>query len=211
MNLIDPDGFKPLPWWGNLMIGVGIITILAVATVLTAGIAGISISAAFAAGFTGVSLGSGIAATAATILSSAFAGAVIGSTTSMLAAGILSAVTGASSKEILNTASTSFMFGAVLGAFSGFISPIQMSINESINIAIHVGVNSAASVTAYLGQSAYINGNLNNISALGLTIALISGGSAGNLSNSISSIGYYNYLGVQASMFFDYVNQYRYL
>jgi len=39
----------------------------------------------------------------------------------------------------------------------------------------------------------------------------ISGGSAGNLSDSISSIGYYNYLGVQASMFFDYVNQYRYL
>lgn len=81
MNLIDPDGFKPLPWWGNLMIGVGIITIVAVATVLTAGIAGISISGAFAAGFTGVWLGSGIAATAAIILSSAFAGAVIGSTT----------------------------------------------------------------------------------------------------------------------------------
>ena len=57
---LDPNGHDPLPWWANMLIGVGVIAVLAAATVLTAGAAGVGVGAAFAAGFTGTAIGTGL-------------------------------------------------------------------------------------------------------------------------------------------------------
>lgn len=142
---VDISGTMP-EWLRNIAIGVGIIGVLAIATIATAGIAGVSVGAALAAGFTGASLGTGAAATVATIATSAFAGAVIGGTTSMLASGIMTACSGGSLEDVLNTSSTSFMFGVALGSFFGIVNPITMATNEAVNIGIHMGINSIASV-----------------------------------------------------------------
>lgn len=204
----DITGAMP-EWLRNITIGIGIIAVLAIATIATAGIAGVGVGAALAAGFTGASLGSGAAATIVTIASSAFAGAVIGGTTSMLASGIMNACSGVSVEDVLNASSTSFMFGVALGSFIGIVNPITMAANEVVNIGIHMGINSLATVGTYLGQTAYMYGNLNNISVGGLIISAIGGASSGYLSNSVASNGYYNYLSIQGAMLYDYANYVR--
>jgi len=204
----DITGYMP-EWLRNVAIGVGIIAVLAIATIATAGNAGVGVGAAFAAGFTGTSLGTGAAATVVTIATSAFAGAVIGGTTSMLASGIMTACSGGSVEDILNASSTSFMFGVALGSFFGIVNPVTMAANEVVNIGIHMGINSIASVGTYLGQTAYMYGNLNNVSVGGLIISAIGGASAGYLPNSVASNGYYNYLSIQGAMLFDYVSYLR--
>ena len=146
---------------------------------------------------------------AVTIASSAFAGAVIGGTTSMLASGVMTAATGGTTEDILNSASSSFMFGTALGAFSGIVNPISMATNEAVNIGIHMGINSLATVGTYLGQTAYMDGNLRNVSFGGLVITAIGGASAGYLPNSVVSSGYYNYISIQGATFFDYVYRMR--
>ena len=136
--------------------------------------------AAFAAGFTGTVVGAGASGLAVTIAGSAFAGAVIGGTT----------------EDILNSASSSFMFGTALGAFSEIVNPISMAANEVVNIGIHMGINSLATVGTYLGQTAYMDGNLNNVSFGGLLITAIGGAAGGFLPNSVASSGYYNYISI---------------
>ena len=192
-----------------MLIGVGVIAVLAAATVLTAGAAGVGVGAAFAAGFTGTAVGAGASGLAVTIAGSAFAGAVIGGTTSMLASGIMTAAMGGTTEDILNSASSSFMFGTALGAFSGIVNPISMAANEAVNIGIHMGINSLATVGTYLGQTAYMDGNLNNVSFGGLLITAIGGASGGFLPNSLASSGYYNYISIQGATFFDFVYRMR--
>ena len=192
-----------------MLIGVGVIAVLAAATVLTAGAAGVGVGAAFTAGFTGTALGTGAAGVAVTIASSAFAGAVIGGATSMLASGIMTAAMGGTTEDILNSASSSFMFGTALGAFSGIINQISFAANEAVNIGIHMSINSLATVGTYLGQTAYMDGNLNNVSLGGILITAIGGAAGGYLPNSAGSSGYYNYISIQGAMFFDYVRKLR--
>lgn len=194
-----------MPWWGNMLVGVGVIAVLAVVTVATAGAAGVGVGAAFAAGFTGSAIGTGSAGVAATIATSAFAGAVIGGSTSMIAAGVMTAASGGSFEEVLNSSSNSFMFGAALGAFSGGLNSIGFSANETINIGIHMGINSIASVGTYLGQTAYTYGNLNNVSFGGLAITAIGGASSGYLPSSIAESGYYNFIANQGVFFVDFI------
>lgn len=105
----------------------------------------------------------------------------------------------------MDSASTSFMFGSALGAFSGIVNPISFSTKETLNVALHMGVNSVAFVGCYLGQTAYTDGNLNNISIGGLIISAIGGASAGYLPSSTASMGYYNYISIQGAMACDMI------
>lgn len=45
---VDPDGHAPIPWWGKLLIGIGVVLVGAVVTALTAG-TGAGFMAAFGA------------------------------------------------------------------------------------------------------------------------------------------------------------------
>ena len=200
---VDPDGH--MPWWGNLLVGAGIIAALAVATVITAGFAGVGIGTAMSAGFTGVTVGTGVSGAIATVASGSFAGAVIGGFTSAAASAIMTACIGGSKEEIWNNASSSFMFGSALGAFSGGINAIKFTSNAGLNMGIHMAVNSAASVGSYIGQTLYEKGNLNSVSGWGLFISAVGGASAGNLSNSVARAGCYNYICNQGVQFVDFL------
>ena len=98
--MIDDKGNMP-KWAKNFIIGGAIIAALAVATVVTAGIAGVGVGAAFGAGFTGTAIGSGASGLAATVAGSAFAGAKVGGITSMLASGVMTAATGGGLEQVL--------------------------------------------------------------------------------------------------------------
>ena len=48
ISYVDPDGHAPIPWWGKLLIGIGVVLVGAVVTALTAG-TGAGFMAAFGA------------------------------------------------------------------------------------------------------------------------------------------------------------------
>lgn len=108
----------------NILIGVGIIAVLAIVVVATAGIAGVGIGAAFSAGFAGAAIGSGVSGLAVTIAAGAFAGAVTGAVTGGVMSGIIGGAISSSNGGSFSTgfssgASKGFMFGAASGAVLG--------------------------------------------------------------------------------------------
>lgn len=99
------------------------------------------------------------------------------------------------------------MFGSILGAFSGGINQVSFSSNHSINVGYHMAANCVGSLGTYLGQTAYMDGNLKNISIGGLLISAVGGASAGYLDNSVARSGFYNYISNQGAYFFDFVRK----
>ena len=117
----DGSGCSPLPWWGKLLIGIGIIAVLAVATIATAGIAGVGVGTAFAAGFSGSAIGIGASGAAVTIASGAFAGAVVGAGIGFAGGAIGGAISTGTWMGVLDGASSGFMWGSITGAITGGI------------------------------------------------------------------------------------------
>ena len=115
----DLTGCSPLPWWGQLLIGIGVIAVLAIATVVTAGIAGVGIGAAFAAGFSGAAIGIGVSGLAVTIASSAFAGAVIAAGMGFVGGAISGGLSSRTWSGLFEDAANGFMWGSIVGALSG--------------------------------------------------------------------------------------------
>ena len=115
----DPSG--NLPWWGRLLIGIGIIAVLAVTTIATAGIAGVGVGTAFAAGFSGSAIGIGASGAAVTIASGAFAGAVVGAGIGFAGGAIGGAISTGTWMGVLDGASSGFMWGSITGAITGGI------------------------------------------------------------------------------------------
>ena len=136
ISYIDPSG--NLPQWAKWAIGAGVIAILAVATVLTAGAAGVGVGAAFAAGFAGSAIGVGASGLAVTIAGSAFAGAVIGAGFGLIGGALVGGISSGSWSVALEGAANGFMMGSITGAISGSIrgginyartSPLIRSVN----------------------------------------------------------------------------------
>ena len=121
VNYSDGSGCSPLPWWGKLLIGIGIIAVLAVATIATAGIAGVGVGTAFAAGFSGSAIGIGASGAAVTIASGAFAGAVVGAGIGFVGGAIGGAISTGTWMGVLDGASSGFMWGSITGAITGGI------------------------------------------------------------------------------------------
>ena len=117
----DGSGYSPLPWWGKLLIGIGIIAILAVTTIATAGIAGVGVSTAFAAGFSGSAFGIGASGAAVTIAAGAFVGAVVGAGIGFVGETIGGAISTGTGMGVLEGASSGFMLGSITGAITGGI------------------------------------------------------------------------------------------
>ena len=117
VNHIDPSGHA----WYHWAIGVGIIAILAVATVITAGAAGVGVGAAFAAGFAGSAIGTGVSGLAVTIAGSAFAGAIIGAGMGMVSGALIGGLSSGTWTGALDGAANGFMIGSITGAISGCI------------------------------------------------------------------------------------------
>ncbi len=115
----DPSGH--LPQWAKWAIGAGVIAILAVATVLTAGAAGVGVGASFAAGFAGSAIGVGASGLAVTIAGSAFAGAVIGAGFGLIGGALVGGISSGSWSGALEGAANGFMMGSITGAISGGI------------------------------------------------------------------------------------------
>ena len=114
---VDPNGNA---WW-HWLIGIAVIAVLAVATVVTAGIAGVGIGTAFAAGFAGIAIGAGASGLAVTIAAGAFAGAVIGAGIGLVGGAITGGLMTGTWQGVLDGAANGFMFGSIIGAISGGI------------------------------------------------------------------------------------------
>ena len=113
------DESGQMPEWAYWVIGIGVIALLAVATVVTAGIAGVGIGTAFGAGFAGAAIGAGASGAVVTIASSAFAGAVIGAGMGMISGALYGGLSTLSLSGALSGAGKGFMWGSILGAISG--------------------------------------------------------------------------------------------
>ena len=116
---LDPDGH--MPWWCKLLIGVAVIAVLAVATVVSAGVAGVGVGAAFAAGFAGAAIGTGVSGAVVTVAAGAFAGAVIGAVSGAVIGAAIGGITTQSWEGALEGAANGFMSGAITGAITGGI------------------------------------------------------------------------------------------
>ncbi len=97
------------------------IAILAVATVMTAGAAGVGVGAAFAAGFAGSAIGVGASGLAVTIAGSAFAGAVIGAGIGLVGGALIGGISSGTWAGALDGAANGFMMGSITGAITGGI------------------------------------------------------------------------------------------
>ena len=114
---VDPEGTA---WW-KWLVGALVIVGLAVATIVTAGIAGVGIGAAFAAGFAGAAIGVGASGLAVTIAAGAFAGAVISAGIGLVTGAIIGGLTTGTWKGAFDEASNGFMIGSITGALMGGI------------------------------------------------------------------------------------------
>ncbi|MDR2828651.1 MAG: hypothetical protein LBV51_04440, partial [Acholeplasmatales bacterium] len=144
----------------QIVIGVIVIAALAVATVFTAGAAGIGVDAALVAGFTGASLTAAVgasagAALAVTILSAAFTGAVIGSAVGFVAGGMT--FTNGNIGWSWESAANGFMWGSITGAAAAggsVVSSIGSNISKKVVFGIIQGTLNAgigAGITAVQG------------------------------------------------------------
>lgn len=110
-----------MPQWAKRAIGIGVIGVLAIATIMTAGIAGVGVGIAFAAGFSGAAIGAGASGLAVTVAGSAFAGAVIGAGIGLVGGGIAGAIETGTWDGVFEGAANGFMMGSITGAISGGI------------------------------------------------------------------------------------------
>ncbi|MCL2797818.1 MAG: hypothetical protein FWD58_07175 [Firmicutes bacterium] len=135
-----------LPNWSKWVIGAGVIVVLAAATVITAGAAGITLGSAIGAGF-GATLmttagvaATGAAATAVGILSAATAGAIIGGVMGATFGGITGGWNGAAS---------GFAMGAITGGITGAASQGLTSVHQFGVAAAKAGTLSAGAKFGY--------------------------------------------------------------
>ena len=161
VNRIDPAGRGWFKDWGwKILVGVIIIAALVVATVLTAGAAGVGAGAVFGAMFAGgtITAAAGCsvaAATACTIFAGALGGAIIGGVAGFAFGGITISDSGAMGWNI-NGAADGFMWGAIGGAITGGfagVNPSSLGISAGKFQAAQFIVNITTSVTMYSGKS----------------------------------------------------------
>ena len=126
--------------WKKWAIGVGIIAGFALLTVVTAGIAGVGVGAAFTAGFSGGAIGAGASGLAVTIAGSAFAGATIGASIGMVSGALVGGLVTGSWQGAYEGAANGFMIGAITGAISG---GIRGGVNFARSAPLYRSVSSA--------------------------------------------------------------------
>lgn len=134
------DGSGHFPTWAKWAIGVGVIGLLAIATVATSGIAGVGVGAAFAAGFSGGAIGAGASGLAVTIAGSAFAGATIGAGIGMASGALIGGISSGSWHGAYEGAANGFMSGAITGAITG---GIRGGVNFARTTPLYRSVSSA--------------------------------------------------------------------
>jgi RHS repeat-associated protein len=144
--------FNSIHWGWKLGIGAAIIAALAVATIATAGIAGVGFGAAFGAGFTGSAIGVGASGLAVTIAANAFASATIGAVIGFGIGGVMGGMLNGTWEGVVNGATGGFMSGAITGAITGGIRG-AVAFARSTPLFRTMGPNEAKSISESGGFS----------------------------------------------------------
>ena len=113
--------YDSIPNWLKWVVGIGVLAVLAIATILTAGAAGVGVGTAFVAGFTGSAVGTGVSGLAVTIAGSAFAGAVISGCMGLISGAIAGGISNKKLSGVLEGAADGFVLGTITGAITGAI------------------------------------------------------------------------------------------
>lgn len=176
INCSDNDG--DIPNWLKWLIGALIIIVAVAVTVISAGVAGIGIGAAFAGalGF-GASVGGFTGFVAAVTV-----GAITGATIGLLGGGFSSLASGGS---FIDGAADGFMWGSISGAISGGIGSFKFGGIGNFGPkgkgnVFQVGLQTLVSLGSYISKS-FANGE--KLTAFGIISALF-GGVSGGLLNS---------------------------